>query len=586
MKITIQREGAPEGDKKQIDVAEQGETLLALLQEQHIYVEALCGGRGDCGRCRVRFTEGAPETTEKERRLLTEEELADGIRLACAAVPERDCVIALLSEETEEVAVLASEGIEQETPYVSVCGENGAYGIAIDIGTTTLAASLLDLKSGKQLAVAASVNHQRAYGADVLSRIQASNEGKGALLRECICNDIKNLMEEVTERAGVGKQAVTKIVIAGNTTMCHLLRGLSCAGLGVAPFTPVELTLWEGTADELLGTTGWAAKAVIFPGISAFVGADIVAGIYSSGMDRQEEPCLLLDIGTNGEMVLGSREGFLVTSAAAGPVFEGGNISCGVPGIPGAVSHVSLRKRQMPGGRMPEGDENPGIPTKLGETWKPWTVPESGMEEATGALQEKAEKAAGYECSYETIGGRPPVGLCGTGVIDAVSELVRLGLVDENGTLAEPWFEEGFPVAGDEIRFTQRDIREIQMGKSAIRAGMETLLLEYRKVEVKHMQEEVRGLEQIQIYLAGGFGFYMDVEKAIRIGLFPVSFSGRVKPLGNSALEGAEQFLLADEKESRERLRWIVSHAREINLAMHPAFNDFYMQYMFFEGQQ
>lgn len=581
-----------DGGKQKIDVAEPGKTLLALLQEQHIYIEALCGGRGDCGRCSVRFTKEIPEPTEKERRLLTGAELAEGIRLACAVVPDRDCEIELLWEKGEDVVVLATEhgaaaatehgmehgaaavaehgmepgkaaateGAEKDAAPASAGGESSGYGVAIDIGTTTLAAALVDLQSGEQRAVATSVNHQRAYGADVLSRIQAANEGKDALLRECICKDAEGLLTELTGQAGIEKNAVAKVVIAGNTTMCHLLRGLSCEGLGVAPFTPVDLTLWEGTVDELLGTSGWSAKAVIFPGISAFVGADIVAGIYSSGMDWQEKPCLLLDIGTNGEMVLGSREGFLVTSAAAGPVFEGGNISCGVPGIPGAVTHVSLRKQRFrgtePGAEScPEGAEEPGAGNG------PETSAESGAEEAV------------YESSYETIGGRPPVGLCGTGVIDVVSELVREGLVDENGTLAEPWFEEGFQVAGDEVRFTQRDIREIQMGKSAIRAGIETLLLEHRREETE------------QIYLAGGFGFYMDVEKAIRIGLFPASFSGRVQPIGNSALEGAKQFLLADEKKSKERLQWIVSHAREINLAMHPAFNDFYMQYMFFEEQ-
>lgn len=583
-----------DGERIRMEGAAAGKTLLELLQEHHIYIEAPCGGKGNCGRCRVKVVRGAAEPTGNERRLLTETELENGIRLACAVRPEGDCSIELCFEDGEKIVSLtdgsrkavswdrkekhaAGDGKEK---HVAGDGEEksavwgrkektkagkreAAYGIAVDIGTTTLAAALVDLKTGARRAAAASVNHQRAYGADVISRIQAANEGKGALLRECICADVKGLMEELVRQAGIPREQVQKLVIAANTTMCHLLRGLSCEGLGAAPFTPADLTLWEGTIQELLDTELWSGKAVILPGISAFVGADLVAGIYASDMDRQAAPCLLLDIGTNGEMVLGGREGFLVTSAAAGPVFEGGNISCGVPGIPGAVSHVTLQERQ------------------------------AAEKTAPGA----EETAAIYTCSYETIENRPPVGLCGTGIIDVTSELVRMGLVDANGTLAEPWFDEGFAVAGDAVRFTQGDIREIQMGKSAIRAGIETLLLEYEKEPGQlpgkssepgqHQAESARSdCAGIQIYLAGGFGCYMDVEKAIRIGLFPDSFSGRVKAIGNSALEGAMRFLLSEEKEAKSRVQWIASHAKEINLAMHPKFNDLYMEHMFFEVQE
>lgn len=568
-----------DGERIRMEGAAAGKTLLELLQEHHIYIEAPCGGKGNCGRCRVKVVRGAAEPTGKERRLLTETELENGIRLACAVRPEGDCSIELCFEDGEEIASLSDgsgKTVSWDRKEKTAAGKReAAYGIAVDIGTTTLAAALVDLKNGDRRAAAASVNHQRAYGADVISRIQAANEGKGALLRECICADVKSLMEELVGQAGIPREQVQKLVIAANTTMCHLLRGLSCDGLGAAPFTPADLTLWEGTIQELLDTELWSGKAVILPGISAFVGADLVAGIYASDMDRQAEPCLLLDVGTNGEMVLGGREGFLVTSAAAGPVFEGGNISCGVPGIPGAVSHVTLQKRQA------------------AETAAPGAEKGLGMAQEPGA----EETAAIYTCSYETIANRPPVGLCGTGIIDVTSELVRMGLVDENGTLAEPWFKEGFAVAGDTVRFTQGDIREIQMGKSAIRAGIETLLLEYEKEPGRQPEKCSEPGQQpaeaarpdcagIRIYLAGGFGCYMDVEKAIRIGLFPDSFSGRVKAVGNSALEGAMRFLLSEEKEAKSRVQWIASHAKEINLAMHPKFSDLYMEHMFFEVQE
>lgn len=532
IKIDIIREET--GEKLHI-VQEKEKTLLTSLQEQGIYVDAFCGGSGECGRCRVRFLSGAPGPTEKELCVLSESEIEAGVRLACATKPERDCELLLPVNQQEAMAVLChsgdkSDGTEkssdsrgQESMDEGEVGDR--YGIAIDIGTTTLAAALVHMGDGRQLAVETSINHQRAYGADVISRIQAANEGKGKLLQESIRTDLKVLMEQLVQQADLDKSQIEKVVIAGNTTMCHLLRGLSCEGLGVAPFTPADNHLWKGNMPEVLGTQ---AKVVILPGISAFVGADIVAGIYASGMHDSTETCMLLDIGTNGEMVIGDRDRLLVTSAAAGPVFEGSNIACGVPGIPGAVTHV--------------------------------TITEDGT------------------CKYDTIGNETPVGICGSGIIDVVSELVRLGIIDENGTLADAWFEDGYPVTGKDIVFTQRDVREIQMGKSAIRAGIETLLMEHDKERTDRDADCL-----LHVFLAGGFGYYMDVQKAIRIGLFPDFFAGRVKALGNSALEGAKEYLLAEENEAENAVERIVSSAREINLALHPDFNEFYMQYMFFE---
>lgn len=280
-------------------------------------------------------------------------------------------------------------------------------GAAVDIGTTTLAATLYDLTDRKRIAAASSVNHQRAYGADVLSRIQAANEGAAEELRLSICRDIDALLAGLVADAGIPDDAVEELVIVGNTTMCHLLRGLSCAGLGAAPFTPEDLSLWEGSGAELALSGRWSVSVTILPGISAFVGADIVAGIYALEMDRKKN-VLLLDIGTNGEMAAGGADGFLVTSAAAGPVFEGGNISCGVAGVPGAVTNLVLERDPA----------------------------------ATGGIR---------TVELSTIAGETPIGLCGTGIIDAVGEAVRLGLIDENGTFEEPWFTDGMPVAEGQI---------------------------------------------------------------------------------------------------------------------------------------
>lgn len=584
------------GEEFHIEQQASEKTLLAILQEHQIYIDAFCGGSGECGRCQVRFLEGAPEPSAKDKRMLSEAELEDGMRLACAVNLREVCKIILPSGEREKIAVLEQSDLNEkkradkqiesgQTEDRPIMGgqmehENlrSAYGIAVDIGTTTLAAVLIDLSDGARRASASSVNHQRAYGADVISRIQAANEGKGALLQQSIQHDLKKLMEQLVQQGGILREQIKEVVIAGNTTMCHLLRGLSCAGLGVAPFVPEDISLWEGTVNELLNTGDYQARAIIFPGISAFVGADIVAGMYANDMDVSEQMQMLLDIGTNGEMVLGNRDGFLMTSAAAGPVFEGGNISCGVPGIPGAVTHVSLQRgavardsaNMINHGAVADGSDN--------------------MINHGAAADDRDEV---LDSSYETIQNEPPVGLCGTGIIDVTSELVRLGIVDENGTMAEPWFETGVPVAGETVVFTQRDVREIQMGKSAIRAGIETLLLEAVKAKKNAPEyadgegkaktaEKADDTLDIKVLLAGGFGYYMDAKKAIGIGLFPQSFDGNIKMIGNSALEGAVRFLTDDRQQAKARIGHMVLLAKEINLALHPAFNDIYLQHMFF----
>lgn len=539
------------GRKILLKVPREGKTLLAILREHGIYMDAPCGGNGRCGRCLV---------------LVTEPDM--GECLACRVVPEWDCTVVLQEKGTADIAVNtdytvqgvsgtrfsghgAEGGCAEEDRYPTTIvreecvEENGfpmaaaekeraekdgnsmevaerkhGYGIAVDIGTTTLEAVLVDLEHKAECAVTTAVNHQRAYGADVMSRIQCANEGQGEALRACICADLEKLMEDLVRQAEIGKDRVEHVVLAANTTMSHLLRGLSCKGLGAAPYTPEDISLWEGSWNSIFaGEPAWRAKVTILPGISAFVGGDITAGLFACEMDLRTEPGIFLDIGTNGEMAVGNREGFLVASAAAGPVFEGGNISCGVPGIPGAVKHLALNE---------------------------------------GAV------------TCETIDGKPPVGLCGTGIIDAMGLLVEQKRMDENGTLEEPWFTEGVLLAGDSICFTQQDVREVQMGKAAIRAGIETLRAEYQK-------------PVSDVLLAGGFGYDLNVSNAIRIGLFPANFAGKVHPVGNSAMEGAKRFLLTEETEAKKRIQRIVSRAREVSLALHPQFNELYLQYMFFE---
>ena len=478
-------------------------TVLELLQKEGIFLPAACGGRGTCGKCKVRFLSGAPEPVEEEKKKFSSEELSEGMRLACRSCPSGKFEIEF--EHSEEAIEAESLNVAaQNVLGPADRADGGDMRVAVDIGTTTIAAALLDGRTGDVVDTRTCINHQRTYGADVISRIQASNDGKKEELQQLVQKDIRELITDMGEDADV-----VPTVIAGNTTMEHLLLGLSCETLGVAPFTPVDISLHQ------------EKNQLILPGITTYVGADIVAGIVATGMDQSDEVCMLVDLGTNGEMAIGSRERILVASTAAGPAFEGVNISCGVAGIPGAISHVTI---------------------------------------TDGKVQ------------YETIGGKQPVGLCGTGVLEVMYELLKEEIVDETGLMDDDYVDDGFPVA-DGIVFTDRDIREVQLAKSAIRAGMETL--------IKEFGVSYDGISRL--YIAGGFGQKINLEKATGIGILPRDLIDRTVAVGNSSLKGA--VMAALDTAVQERFVQAVSISQEVCLSGSTTFNDLYVQYMFFEEE-
>ena len=539
----------------------QNKTILELLREQGEYLDAPCSGKGTCGKCCIIIeeTRKTDPPKQREKEVFTERELEEGWRLSCMTVPTDDLYVCIpeirenqiqvqmefvrntkMESDVQAKTVICENKIEDRAQIGSdgeikpenMDTEKSVYGIAIDIGTTTLVAELISLTDGTCLKTASSVNHQRAYGADVISRIRAAASGDAEKLRESILKDVRDLAETLLAGQDENVLNVSKIVIAGNTTMIHLLLGYSCVGLGTAPFTPVNLAPEDMTWGELNGEyeetresghTGinQTTKVQIMPGISAFVGGDITAGMMGCGM-RPDKCEMLIDIGTNGEMVLATGDHFLVSSVAAGPAFEGGNISCGMPGVPGAVCRAVLF-----------GKNN--MVTK-------------------------------------TIGNKPAIGLCGTGIIDVMYELVRHHIVDTQGILGEPWFEKGFPVVPGKIYFTQEDIRQVQMAKAAICAGVEVLL---RKSNISY--------EQIKkVYVAGGFGTELDMEKALGIGLLPIGLRGKLTPVGNSALEGAARCLTHSKESSDMQPQEIASLSHEINLADTPEFQELYLKHMQF----
>lgn len=455
-----------------------------------------CGGHGTCGRCRVRFLTGAPLPSASDRRVFTPEQLREGYRLACTAKPVSDCRIELSFVKDSKMTVVS------EYEYGWLTRESGTEGTfcAVDIGTTTVAMQLVDRKSGLVLATETFVNPQRKYGADVISRIEASGK-HGADMHRLIIQALEDGLYSLMRKAGEAGRPDC-IIIAGNTVMIHLLLGYPVESLGRAPFTPH----YQGEASFSLG----GIPAWVFPGISAFVGADIVSGIYACGMAEREEPSLLIDLGTNGEIALGNCQRILCTSTAAGTAFEGG-----------------------------------------GE----YTVPGSDM----------------ISVSYE---------------------LLEKEIMDETGLLAEPWFTTGYR-AGEAL-VTQEDIRKLQMAKAAVYTGIVTLL---DRMEVK--PEMIR-----HVYLAGGFGYFLDCKKAGAVGLFPEELAAVAEAAGNSSLAGAVRYGMnvASQRNTSERegsgvcepctashdssVGHIAEISRSINLAEEDMFGDSYISAMNFGKQE
>lgn len=507
------------GQDTKVILVKEGESLLDAFIRQRIYLSAPCGGKGRCGKCGVQVLKGNTWISDEDKKTYSQKELDAGWRLSCCLYPVEELEVSILQSDESLFEAVGETGTKGES-----CTEEAFYNVSADIGTTTIAMSLVGGESGQVLSTVTSVNSQRVYGADVISRIQASVEGKKEELQRTIQKDLQECLEKILREKGLSGEQIKTIVISGNTTMEHLLMGYDCDTLGVYPFTPVNIDFIKGT-EEILGTDKFGKKEIILlPGISAYVGGDIVSGMYAHDFTEKEKVCMFIDLGTNGEMGIGNKEKILVTSTAAGPAFEGGNIIWGMGSVPGAICSVKLN---------------------------------------------------GTEAEVKTIRDEAPQGLCGTGVVETAAELVREEIADETGALDEDYFDDGFPLAetpdGKEIVFTQKDMREIQLAKAAVRAGVETLLLRYG----------VKKEDVSKVYLAGGFGYKLNTDMAIEIGMIPKEWADRITAVGNSSLSGASKYL--KDKNGDKKMENLVSISEEINLSADKVFNEFYMSAMFFE---
>ncbi len=428
-------------------------------------------------------------------------ELRCGARLACQATALGDACI-ILPEEQPMTQIEAGRAAALQ-PVQPMPGRLGA---AIDVGTTTLALRLYDLVSGECLSSATMLNPQTTVAADVIGRIDAAMHGRKEQLRTSIESAMHALLLRACAQAGCEADDVASLVITGNTTMLYLLTGRDPSALSHAPF---QADCLFDTECEYLGR-----KAYLPPCLHAFVGADTACALLASGMTGSGETSLLCDIGTNGEIALWHEEGLFIASTAAGPAFEGAGISCGCGSIPGAIDRVDV---------------------------------------ADDALL------------IHTIGGKPAVGLCGSGLVDAVAALLTLGVIDETGAMED----DCCPLA-DGVALTQQDIRAVQLAKAAMAAGVAALLHD----------SGCRESAVESVHVAGGFGSHLNIGSAAAIGLISGGLAERVRVIGNAALDGAAMLLM--DTSLRQTLRILAAQAKHVRLDGNPFFRDRYVEEMLF----
>ena len=486
-----------------------GDLLAGKGQAESFQRQAVampCGGQGRGGKCRVIATGALSPLSEQERRLLSPEDMERGIRLACCTSAEGHCRVELISLGDGQIRTAG------DMPDIALKPAFSAYGFVLDIGTTTLAARLYDT-GGTLLAQGSGMNPQAGWGADVISRIEADLRGDGPGLTRAIRQALEALLKELSAKAGIAPEEIDGLAVTGNTVMLHLLTGTSTEPLSHAPFAAKRLFGETVTADQLtLSCIAPGTPVYLAPCAAAFIGADLITALLAGGLWDSGDTRLLADIGTNGEMALWHAGELYCCSTAAGPAFEGAGISMGMGGHPGAIDRVTVRDGKL---------------------------------------------------RAHVIGDTAPAGVCGSGVVDAVACLLETGQMDETGYLEE----EVAPIC-EPVTFTQNDIRMVQLAKSAIHAGIRTLL---HTAELQSVRE---------LLIAGGFGSYLDVENAAKIGLFPEEMLPCIRVIGNAALSGAAMLLL--NTDYRKVCESHAKCAKIVELSSNPFFADEYMERMLF----
>jgi uncharacterized 2Fe-2S/4Fe-4S cluster protein (DUF4445 family) len=511
-----------------------GKTLLQAAQSGGIELQAICGGTGTCGRCQVRLVAGqlSPATAEESQHF-TADSLVAGWRLACQVSVRSDVTVEIPAESLTSGQRVQ---LESEESRVEVDGAMaGAFGLAVDLGTTKLAGYLVNLGTGETIAQRGLMNPQIAYGEDVISRISyaSTSEECRQRLAECARHGVNQLAESLCEKAGVPQARILRAVIAGNTAMHHLFLGLPVEQLGRAPYLPASTLAAQLSARQIGLTLCDETMVYTPPNIAGYMGGDHVAMLMGINIQACESPTLAIDIGTNTELTLKVDDRLLACSCASGPAFEGAHIHQGMRAAPGAIERVMLHE---------------------------------GMTQ------------------FYTIDRLPARGICGSGILDAIAVLLDSEVLDPRGNFrcgkGGVRVRNGMPefvladaqvaANGAEVTVSRQDVCELQLAKAAIRAGID-VLLEAGSVEATALEK---------FFIAGAFGSYLDPLSAMRIGLFPAMPLERIRQVGNAAGLGARQMLASATKRSEaERL---ASRIEYIELTNHPAFHKRFVRAMLF----
>ena len=596
---------------KRTGYAERNYNLLRLADNTGIELEAACGGLGICGKCRIKVLDGkVSPLSEEELKLLTDSEITQNIRLACRTRVLGPLEITLCGDSVRKKSRIVEDGYSvSDIPYnplikkkylelsklsrsgasfaeeiekalcVRFCkdfplhllsqlaltlkeknegvtavihhdevigiepGDTGdkSYGIAVDIGTTTVVVSLVNLKDAHEIGVASVLNPQTKYGLDVLSRIVYSNESQESLisLQNLIISAINGMIERLCAQFCIDRESIYEVVVSGNPTMLHLFLGISPYSIGRSPYKVVFRKGLTVKAHELGMSISNFGMVYCLPSVSGYIGADIVAGAIATDFYKERVPSLFIDLGTNGEIVLHHKSKTIACSCAAGPTWEGMNISCGMIASEGAIEMVEL---------------------------------------TDGSVK------------FQAMGDKAPAGICGSGIIDTVAELIKSGFVDSSGRLRKVeensaltkrllneneelrfvLVEASLSANGKEISISQRDIRQVQLAKGAISSGIKVLL-----------DEAGIGWKNIsRVFVAGAFGKHLRIESLKRIGIIPEEARDKVLFVGNTSKEGAMLCLLSLEK--RKEAEEISENIQYIELSTYPEYEKLFIKELAF----
>jgi len=611
-KITIQFE--PEGRKV---VTDPGQKILDIAEESGIGIRSECGGNATCGKCRVVIQDQSrvSELTDPEKKLLSESEISAGYRLACCTTATGDLVVEIPEESRIRVRRIQITGMERPvkleplvkklhmilpTPTLHdirpdverlldaleseygvaglelsrrllsdlpdvlrekkwdvtsviwndeklVAVEPGdttdtLYGFAVDIGTSKLVGYLVNLQTGETVEIVSVENPQTSHGEDVMTRISYTVEGEKNLLRlqKLVIGAINSLMRQACASAGISTKNIYELTIVGNTAMHHFFLGIQPKYLSYTPYVPAVKRPLNVRASDLNLSVGPEVNVYVLPCVAGFVGADAVGDVIASGICESEERSLLIDVGTNTEVFVGNSEDILSCSCASGPAFEGAHIKYGMKAVTGAIEKIKI---------------DPGS----------------------------------LEVSYKTIDNEPPVGICGSGILDGIAELFRAGVINNRGrfnNIDSPrlikqngkkefviaWGDE--TVTGKNITITQGDIGEIQLSKGAIHTGI--------AITMKRRGYTNKDLDRV--YIAGAFGYHIDPLSAKIIGMLPDIPTEKIKFVGNTAVTGAKMCLIS--KETREKAYELSKKIRYLELAVDPDFQKEFVNSMYIPYKQ